>query len=191
MNVREEIYNVFEKIKKDEFIADLPAITKYIFIDLDNTSYDDLGNEIILDNSTQVNFYADSTHATMLNSNKMNNKLKNNKAVIREIVSNVGSNATDFKIICDVATALTDKNTEFIYIVSKDTDYDQALDYLRGQYSGKVKAIEKYSTLKECLADMKFMSCTTKEDVKREIIERLFSSYRSNYGNELLALIEA
>lgn len=164
-------------------------IHTYIFVDLDNTSWKDVGSKIILDEHTKITFYADTQHAPMLKSNNMKNAINKCEAEICTVESKTGSNATDFKIVCDVALALSEPGCESVYIISSDSGYDGVIDHLRERYSGKVRAIEKYHSMEECLADIRFMNSKTKEDLKSELLHRFQQEYRQNAVMEILQLI--
>lgn len=164
-------------------------IHTYIFVDLDNTSWKDIGSNIVLNEHTQITFYADTQHAIMLKSNNMKNAINNCKAKINKIESKTGPNATDFKIVCDVALTLTNPGCESVYIISSDSGYDSVIEYLRERYSGQVKAIEKCHSMEECFADIRFMSSKTKDDLKSELLHRFNQEYRQNAVMDILQLI--
>lgn len=188
LDVRESDVKVEEII--EEPIDVMPEINAYIFVDLDNTGYAEIGDLSKLDEHIEINLYADRQHKPMLESNQMNRKIKNCPSHIKKVTSNVGPNSTDFKIICDAATALAKPGVEYIYIVSKDQDYNEAIDHLRMMYSHKVKAIEKFQTVEECIDDMNLMKSTNKEEFKSRLIKQFFRPYRSDAINELLDLLE-
>lgn len=178
--------------KNEELKQDVPVsamINTYIFVDLDNTSWKDIGTNIILDEHTKLTFYADTQHAPMLKSNNMKNAISKCKAEICTVESKTGPNATDFKIVCDVALALAEPGCESVYIISSDSGYDGVIERLQERYSGKIKAIEKYHSMEECLADIRFMSSKTKDDLKNELLYRFKQEYRQDVVMEILQLI--
>lgn len=172
---------------QDESI--MAMINTYIFVDLDNTSWKDIGTNIILDEHTKLTFYADTQHAPMLKSNNMKNAISKCKAEICTVESKTGPNATDFKIVCDVALALAEPGCESVYIISSDSGYDSVIEHLQGRSSGKIKAIEKYHSMEECLADIRFMNSKTKEDLRSELLYRFHQEYRQNAVMEILQLM--
>ena len=184
MDIREENVEEIEEVES----VDKALINTYIFVDLDNTSYAELGT-IKLDEHAVFSLYTDKQHVPMLDSSSMRKLLKDNKSEVRKIQSHVSHNSTDFKIICDVATALAQPGVEYVYIISKDGDYDEAIDHLREIYGGKVKAIEKFKTLKECLDDKKLMESTGKEELKQNLVSQFFRPYRAEAINELLEML--
>lgn len=190
LDVREEESTAEKEASKIEEISIMADVNTYIFVDLDNTSWEEVGSDVVLDEHTKISFYTDKAHATMLNSTNLNKRIKNIKASVERISSKTGPNSTDFRILCDVATVLANPGTDLVYIVSKDNDYNDAIEHLRDIYKNKIRAIEKFSSIDECISDIKLMRSTTKEEVRAQLVERLFRPYREEALYKLLDLLE-
>lgn len=200
--IQEALHEWFENVKgepvnniesNDEESLDSSKINAYIFIDLDNSSNKevDLFNGLSKYSRIQVNIYADESHKGRLNSNS---KIKSNinKAANKPniIISKQKNNASDFRIICDIATVLTNPDIKYVYLVSKDEGYDATLSYLQSVYGDRIRALEKFATLPECFRDYELMNSESKDELMERLVTPYFHSYRDNTMRKLLRLLE-
>jgi len=176
-NIMDEIKGFFNAATTDKgeamkAVEVEPLVNTHVFVDFDNISWAELGT-VELDERACISFYAAKPHDTMIGSANFIKATKNCTAKINTVIAEQGPNSTDFHIICDVGQVAAIPTTEAIYVISNDKGYDSALDRLRNQTADRIKTIERFSTMKECILDMKLKSASTSEEVKEVIVDLL------------------
>ena len=106
----------------------------YVFIDGDNTSYNELHGLNQLPEFCVVFIYYDQKHSKMFDSNNMKKITKDMVANLNKIIVEEAKNSVDFRIVSDASIILQSKDVDYIYIVSSDKGYDSVLGYLKRTY---------------------------------------------------------
>lgn len=174
------------KDKSDE----ITWVNTRVFIDLDNVSWNELGTFDLFGKDTYISVYADKDHIKMFDNNRFKEAVKNTSAHVQTINVPTGKNATDFFIVCDMASALADLHTTRAYIISNDKGYDSVIKRMQNMYPYGVQAIERFSSTAECMKDYMFFKSKSKLDVKENIYALISGEYRKSAIERVLQILE-
>lgn len=161
----------------------------YIFIDGDNTSYNELHGLSQLPKFCTVTIYYDQKHSKMFESNNMKKITKDKIADLHRVIVAEAKNSVDFRIISDVSVILQNKDVEYIYIVSADKGYDSVLGHLKKTYKDK-RAIMRFESIEELQKDLLFFEMKTESDLK-DALGAIFGGYRKELSMEILTNVFA
>lgn len=175
---------------KDLFQNKQNGFNTYIFVDLDNTSWSNIGVLETLNNKTKILFYADEAHAGMLENKNMMKCIAETSACIEKIKTSTHDNSVDFRIVSDMSAILTDFSVEYVYIISGDKGYDEVIQHLQEIYRGRARAIERFSSISDCMLDLHFMKGSSKEALKKILFDQFSRNYRVDAVNRILEMVD-
>lgn len=184
-----------DRVERSGMEISTPHIDTCVFIDLDNTSYDELDSFKGVKKNTEIRFYADEVHISMTGNKAITNPLKNIgiTPVITEAKS--GKNSVDFLIVADMATMLASYKYKQIYLISKDRGYDSVLKRFQALYGKNMNAIERYSTVRDFILDVNIMRSKSIKELKDHLVKAHFqncnqddSFYRQHVIDRLIDL---
>lgn len=148
----------------------------FIFVDFDNVSWKNLSGVEKLSSSAKVSFYVNPSNNGRLTCEQFQGLRKSIKGKVTEKVATNGKQSVDFNIVYDMAHIISnfeenDKN--FIYILSGDKDLDSIVSLCQQDYAENLKACERFETIEEILDDIKIMSISNMEELRKLCKSRL------------------